>query len=163
MTSKKSKKGISDVVVSVLMILLVIAAIGILWTVLSQFLNRGVNTISSSTLCTSTSLQITPSITVDNESLIKLERVSGSDNLTAIYFYVAGTLYKSTDTRVFMMPGRSTSIKYPAIGETYTYLVNSSTDAAVGQKVEVAAVFGDVTSNPTICPKSGSKTLGQAI
>lgn len=162
MTSKKSKKGISDVVVSVLMILLVIAAIGILWTVLSQFLNRGVNTISSSTLCTSTSLQITPSINGLNQSLIKVERVSGSDNLTAIYFYVAGTLYKSTDTRVTMV-SPSGVIKYPAMGETYTYLVDPSTDAAIGQKVEVAAVFGDITSTPTICPKSGSKTLGQAI
>ncbi|MEM4625191.1 MAG: archaellin/type IV pilin N-terminal domain-containing protein, partial [Candidatus Pacearchaeota archaeon] len=92
------KRGISDVITTVLMILLVIAAIGVIYVVIRGFVNRGMSTTSLTFDCMNVELtpitayiNSTPVDPNNNECIFtaQVSRTGGdpSTNLTDFAFY----------------------------------------------------------------------------
>lgn len=75
-----SKRGVSGVVTAVLLILLVIAAIGILWVVIQNFVEEGTSSLGGSADCLETSFEVLSSTT----SSVTIRRTSGDAALSAI-------------------------------------------------------------------------------
>tara|TARA_Y100000310_G_C20479256_1_gene713923 strand:- start:63 stop:467 length:405 start_codon:yes stop_codon:yes gene_type:complete len=118
-------KGVSGVVTAVLLILLVIAAVGILWVVVQNFVQEGSDDLGESTGCLNTEMKV---LSATAPTTVTIQRVSGSATITEVNIYVDDTL----DTN-----------KYDgdlAVGE-----IQSETTAAnfaAGAEIAVAAVIG---------------------
>lgn len=126
------KRGVSDVVTTVLMILLVIAAIGILWVVIQRFVTQGTNTVPSQADCISTTLTIGSA----SASTVTVSRTGTSNAvISEVKIFVDGSLRTTT------------AGSPPGVGETKSYTLSSAVTA--GQKVTVAAKIGDTTCNPS--------------
>ncbi len=132
-----NKKGVSDVITTVLMILLVIAAIGILWLVVSRFVKTGTESVGSSSDCLTTTLDIESAV-VNGTSGNLTARVkrSGSSvaNLSNIKFVVDGTFVEVTPST------------WPSVGETKTFY-NISRVPVKPSQLAITAVIGD-----KLCP-----------
>ncbi|MFA6022613.1 MAG: archaellin/type IV pilin N-terminal domain-containing protein [Candidatus Pacearchaeota archaeon] len=133
-----NKRGISDVITTVLMILLVIAAIVILWAVVQRFVTQGTSTVAGTGECLTTTLTVT---SATNTSGLTVRVTRGGDfsgNLTELRFFVDGTNVPMTGTK-------------PMPGETMTFvssttLPNGWLDKDIpGKQVKVAAVIGTKT------------------
>ena len=85
-----SKKAVSGVVTTVLLILIVLAAIGILWAVISSFLKQGTQGIEGAADCFSLQLSIESATnatvlpaTVPGAT-VRVKRLAGEGNITAM-------------------------------------------------------------------------------
>jgi len=152
----KGKRGISEIITTVLMILLVLAAIAIIWVVLSNFLKSGTGEIEGATDCLTSQLIIMDAWTwsdvngTRNLTVVKVERPQGTRSLDNILFYVGGILYNASsksDTGPIKGSLRA--------GEYKEYNVFTPNDSpSTGKPIEVAAVFGEKE-----CPKSDPLTI----
>ncbi len=130
----KNKRGVSDVVTTVLMILLVIAAIGILWAVISNFVGRGTENVADTAECLAVQFQIDSAKNVtETIANISVKRVSGSADVTELKFFVDGASTTASGT-------------VPGVGETRVFSMTGLSSPA-GKKVGIAAVVGDTTCN----------------
>jgi flagellin-like protein len=132
------KRGVSDVVTTVLMILLVIAAIGILWAVISKFVSQGTSTVAGTPDCLTTGLSVDSATNASGLTVKVTRSGTNSGNLTALKFFVDGASVT--------MNGN-----IPAVGETQQFvsagtLPNSLTAlTVVGKPVKVAAMIDTKT------------------
>jgi len=83
---KRGKKGISEVIVSVLMILLVIAAIAIFWVVIRNLINSSTEEISSGLNLIDLKIVNNMVSEADNKAIVNVKRSIGSGNLSEIKF-----------------------------------------------------------------------------
>ena len=133
-----NKKAVSGVVTAVLLILLVIAAVGILWVVVQNFVKQGTGGVESSAGCLSTDLEIV-STDITTES-VTVKRNGGSATIDEIRIFVDG----SNEGTAGFGAGLET-------GESVVDTV--SINLIGGETVEVAAVIGG-----SVCPTSDIKT-----
>lgn len=127
------KRGISDVVTTVLMILLVIAAIGILWAVVQRFVSQGASNLPGTSECLTTVLTVSSATNQSGLLTVKVLRSgTNSGNLTGLKFLLDGSNVQMSGTT-------------PEIGETQQF-TNSTTlpgsATIVGREVKVAAMIG---------------------
>ena len=125
-----NKRGVSGVVTAILLILLVIAAIGILWVVFQNFVKEGTRGLEGSTDCLTTTFVIDSGATVGSDAIV-VKRTGGSASVDSFRVIVDGDL-KSSPSPVGAF----------GIGETESLTVLPLTD---GQTVEVSVVFGQNT------------------
>ncbi|OIO43164.1 hypothetical protein AUJ62_00480 [Candidatus Pacearchaeota archaeon CG1_02_32_21] len=132
-----SKKAVSGVVTTVLLILIVLASIGIVWAVISSFLKQGTQGIEGAADCFSLQLSLesavndsTPS-TQDNIKL-RVKRLAGEGNITAIKFLVDGADTSFTGV-------------IPEVAETRTFSARIVNPEPIGKNIEIAAVVGSRT------------------
>jgi flagellin-like protein len=78
---KSQKRGVSGVITAVLLILLVIAAIGILWVVVQNFVQEGSAGVSGQADCLTTSFEV---VSASAANGITVRRTGGDAVLTAI-------------------------------------------------------------------------------
>ena len=124
-------------ITAVLLILLVIAAIGVIWVVVINFINEGSGAIEGSADCLTTTLSI-ESVVVGAaipvppapQGSVTVKRTDGSAALDKIKVFVGGTDFSNTTFGAGL-----------GIGQTATL----STTIAAGNKVEVAAVIDGKT------------------
>jgi flagellin-like protein len=129
-----SKKAVSGVVTTVLLILIVLAAIGIVWATVSSFLKQGTQGIEGAADCFSLQLNLESAINdssagTGNNIKVRVQRVSGEGNITAIKFLVDGADTPFTG----VMPSPS---------ETRTFSARIVNPEPIGKEVEIAAVVG---------------------
>jgi len=117
-----NKRGISGVIVAVLMILLVIAAVAIFWTTVKPFIEKGASGADKSSDCLTVDLTVVSASNSTGSIQVKKEMCDAA--LTGIRVYVDGAL-QSTDT---------TAADIPATLETKTI---GGLNLLVGQKVSV--------------------------
>ena len=132
------KRGISGVVTAVLLILLVIAAIAILWIVIQGFVERNSESIAGSADCLETSLEITEIVTGSSDGTVKIKRTRGSAAIAEVRVIIDG----SSEAAAGFMAGKE-------IGESE---VLSGQTIASGDLIEVAAVVGE-----TLCTIADSE------
>jgi len=118
---KLNKKAVSGVVTVVLLILLVIAAVGILWAVISNFTEDSTESVGTSAICLATQLEIVDANATANQIVVK--RTYGSGELSGIKVFVVETEVTGYDGNVLA-------------GQEKTITVTS----IAGNKIEVAAV-----------------------
>ena len=135
----KSKKAISDVIVSVLMILLVIAAVTILGAVLLNFLKGQTTPIQSQADCIAVQLKISDATFDGTNSVIKVE-YSGPKTLNSLKVY-------SEDSSIGLL--KEFSDVTP--GESRTVTVGSD-KLLIDTKVYAIGAFGTGTT-AVICDR----------
>jgi len=144
-----SKKGMSDVVTTLIIILLVIAAIGIIWVVVKPFISGGAGQFDIKSKCLS--VDVKPIMVRCNETGIcdvTLKRSAGGEAISGvkIIYYDANLQTNST-------------ISAGTIDEQMTKLVSGISTGLNVTKVEVAVYFNDASGKPTYCDAASSYTL----
>lgn len=129
---KFNKRGVSGVIVSVLMILLVLAAVGILWAVIQSFTKDSLEGIGGTADCLSLNLEIVSATSSEGQANIVIKRIAGEGNLETIQILIED----STGT---IASGAGSGI-IPEIGESKTLII---ADSAIqpGQTVKIAGVI----------------------
>jgi len=130
------KRGLSEVIVSLIIILLVLVAIGILWIIVSNIINSGKEEISI--------IPFTENINIEQVKLgsisaeIKIKRTSGKETITALNFILEGENSISSYEQLI------TSFNMLEI-KTFTILTGIQNI----NKITVTPVFGKELGTPT--------------
>ncbi|PIZ83351.1 hypothetical protein COX97_01225 [Candidatus Pacearchaeota archaeon CG_4_10_14_0_2_um_filter_05_32_18] len=139
-----NKKGVSDVISVVLLILLVLAAIGILWYAISGFLNEGTKSVEGSADCLTNSFSIEALSVVGDDLNVSVKKTGGDSAPTRLEFIVAGI--KTAQNEV-------SPSTWPETGETRVYNLNN-VNAIAGDEVSVLGVF-----STKVCPTADSEIV----
>ena len=116
--------GLSEVVTSVIMILLVIIAIAIIWVVVASLLNKSSSQVSTTQF--TNGVKITKAEISLTEAKITVERTAGSANLTALKFVFSNG------------------------GNTYTYENNTPQLSELGSNVYVIPLQNGISQNAEV-------------
>lgn len=142
----KSKKGVSEVITAVLMIVLVIAAIAILATVIITFVRDNAQGLPNEADCLTNSFTLNVVSACYNQSSsvlsTRIKRESGDINITSLAFFVDGTRTTFSPSSV------------PTIGETFLYTATLVGANPINKNIEVAAGIGSKT-----CPISDTQVI----
>jgi hypothetical protein len=154
----KNTKGLSDVITTLIIILLVIAAIGIIWAVVNPFIKGAGEDFDISTKCMATSIDIV-SATCNNDLTncnVTLKRSDGDDEIAGvklIFYNEAGTQNSIQDK-----PGNIARLATSTItGLNLT--VDGLSDAS---KLSIAPYFTDGSGNEQLCDETGSQNVNVA-
>ena len=128
---KSQKRGVSGVITAVLLILLVIAAIGILWVVVQNFVQEGSSGVTGAADCLTTSFEV---VSASGTSIV-VRRTGGDAVLTAIRV-LGGTETKGTT---------DVTEHNPAVGETSTASGFTAFTAEDIVEVSIAYDIGDTS------------------
>jgi len=149
-----NKKGLSDVVTTLIIILLVIVAIGIVWIVVRGVIESGTEEIDYGSKCLQVSIQTTAvDCTAGTTCLATIKRNAGGEPIDGIKFIFSNTTAQETGNPV----------DYPttiASLETKTTTPLTHGLATVGpNKVEIAPYFEDDSGVERLCGISHSFTF----
>ncbi|MBU2616236.1 MAG: hypothetical protein KKC19_03975 [Nanoarchaeota archaeon] len=158
----ESKKGLSEIVATLLVILLVIIAIGIIWGVLRNVISSGSEEISFSGL--TLDLGITRASVVEGATTISVRRKTGTGDVTGLRFiFFDGENSQSVDKTTSLLQGEE---------KTFTITAEEITGVEDGWTVSVAPIYltnsgaesvGEVTHTVTlgnVTPASGGEEGG---
>ena len=148
----KNRKGLSDVMATMMIILLVLVAVGIIWVVVRNFINQGTEQIDISQKCLAVTLEAVGVTETSGAYAIALRR--GSDSQGDLGVKVS----------VFNVAGSSEVINWGAFGDldalgTVTKSVTPSPALTGGNKIEFTPFFTDASGNENLCPQTGSFTF----
>ena len=140
-----NKRGVSEVITAVLLILLVIAAIAIIWAVVINFIGDTSSNIEGQADCITTTLELSEvkyNSTSDALSA-RVKRTGTEGTVSSLKFLVEGTTANMTGT-------------IPQVGETQTWTLASypNPNPTAGQELAIATVIGTRT-----CPEIDSETI----
>ncbi len=127
----ESKRGLSDLVASVLMIILVLAAVIIVWQVVLPLIKGKTGEISSQATCIGINLEIIKAN--NNTGNITVKRgIGGKDaDVADVKFLAEGTASNHTNTA-------------PALTQLETKIYNvAASKGTAGKKIEVAAILNN--------------------
>lgn len=137
------KKAQSEVITTVLIILLVLAATFIVYTAVKSMITKGTETASSRTDCFGTSLSIVSANTATENVTITRDPGGTEKNITNIKLLVEGANVQYT-----LQSGKVT------LGALETVVLNVNAGISTGNKIKAAAVIGD----GTVCDPSAEFT-----
>ena len=151
----KNNKGLSTVVTTLIIILLVLVAVGIIWGVVNNLLGKSKGTIESSTKCLDLEIRATKVVEWQDNSTgepydgnynVTLRRTASGDD-EAIYaklvFYRATGNTPVLDFGVSLLP-LETKTEWITSAETGNFTSAS--------KVEVTTYYLDESGNEKLCP-----------
>ena len=151
-----SKKGMSDVVTTLIIILLVIAAIGIIWVVVRPFISGGTEQFDIKSGCLNVNLQIVKAICNSSTNLtnctVTVKRADSGKE-----FNISGVYLIFTDANL-----ATKRIEVPVnIPQLASVLVLPNNESGVSNtknitKIEVVAYFNDKSGKPTYCDAASS-------
>ncbi len=152
---ENKRRGLSTIIVTLILVLLSLVLIGIVWTVVNNVVTSSSQQAASSAKCLNSQVKINAaSCTRDGSDCnVTVQRVSGSDILGGIrlIFYDA----TGTSTAVNDSAGDiSTSSTRRIVGNPY--LANVS-------KIDAAAYFNDSAGKPSACSPGPSFTGIQLV
>lgn len=89
----ESKRGLSTVITSLIIILLVLVAIGVIWVVVRNFVETGSESVDIRTKCIATDVRITAMACMANGNCnVTLERKTGDDEIGGVKLvFTSGT------------------------------------------------------------------------
>lgn len=145
----QNKKGLSEIVATLIIILLTLIAVGIIWVVIRNVVEGGAEQVDISQKCLA----------------VELDAVTVNETSSGVY---AVTLRRGSDSqgdvgvKVNIFQGIATSsgvLNFGAFGDldalgTVTKTITTAPILAGGDKVEFTAFFQDVSGNEQICPRT---------
>ena len=143
------KRGISDIVTTVLLILLAIAAVGIIWVVIQGFINSGTKGVGSAADCLQNNFEVVSAVNVSTtaSSIVNVTVKSigpGQASIDKILFYYnTGSQTSKLATEM---------LTAPAIGESNRTTVNIGASGGMlkqDDSIQVAAVIAGTTCSPS--------------
>ena len=141
-----NKKGVSGVIVAVLMILIVIAAVVILWIAIKPFIEEGLEEVEGAADCLTLDLSIDEAWIETNEPdyflKAKLTRNAGEGEIENVNFFIDTDSGESES--VNLSPATGTG--WPDVGETKVYQVtledSADADAKKDQTLKAVPYVG---------------------
>ncbi|MBU1136078.1 MAG: hypothetical protein ABIG37_02275 [Nanoarchaeota archaeon] len=139
-----NKKGVSAVIVTVLIILIAIIAVSMLWVAIRSSIDTSLTQVTSAQQCLGINLKIeeVKYYSTQNNLTVKIHRDAGEGVMSGIKIVHDGKISNAVSLEEL---------------ETKTYLVESVTTKPA--KVEIAIVLED----STICPVSDKKEGSQVV
>ena len=138
---KSQKRGVSGVITAVLLILLVIAAIGILWVVVQNFVQEGSSGVTGAADCLTTSFEVVSASaesTIGDDATITIRKTAGSVALTEIRISDGDKTLKGTTAN-------------PAVGVTSTTPTGANNGFGFGEDIVDVSIAFDLADG-TSCP-----------
>lgn len=107
-----NKKAVSGVIVTVLLVLLVFAAVAIVWAVIQPFISGGLQDVEGQAACLKLDMEIesaTYSADLQEKTTVKITRTAGNANVTEMRIFAEGTQKFPTNSKIPNVPGASVS------------------------------------------------------
>ncbi|MEM3113208.1 MAG: archaellin/type IV pilin N-terminal domain-containing protein [Candidatus Pacearchaeota archaeon] len=142
-----NKRGLSDIVTTVLLVLLAIAAIGIIWVVIQNFINTGTKGIGTTADCFQNTFEVVSALNVSTSTSssvnVTVKRISGQSSIDKLLFYYTslGETTKKIETTNISSVGETRVVTVP--------IASSGGALKQGDSVQVAAVIGGTACNPS--------------
>ena len=138
-----NKKGLSTVVTTLIIILFVLVAIGIIWVVIRGVIETGSEQIDIGTACPLIDLRVIGNKTCDGTScVVTLERRAGGKDFEGVRLVVSNNVTSA----VTDIDGN--------IDQLVTMDKTATPSVANPGKVIIAAYFRDTQNNIQLCPNS---------
>ena len=138
----KNKRGLSLVITTLIIILLVLVAIGIIWVVIRGIIEGGVEQVGISTKCLDIDVRATAVDCAGGDCNVTLTRKSGGEDIAGVKL-------------IFSEAGGETNFVHPVPGNIATLASKTETDISTGlttpNKIEVAVYFEDDSGNEQLC------------
>ncbi|HEB47141.1 MAG TPA: hypothetical protein ENI22_01595 [Candidatus Pacearchaeota archaeon] len=142
------KRGLSAVITTLIIILLVLVAVGIIWVVVRNLLQEGAEQIDISAKCLSVDMSAVSVTAVANASgdySVTLKRKAGGDAIGGIKL----TLFNSTDNSGVMEFGL-------ALTELETRTQPIAAGVTNANRLEYTAYFVDSSGNEQLCSQTST-------
>jgi len=156
----KNTKGLSGVITTLIIILLVIAAIGIIWAVVNPFLKGSTGDFNLANKCRDTSVEIVSAScgALLADCSVTLQRTSGDEEIAGvklIFYDEAGT-----ENYIHDVIGNIEELTRSTESS-----INLAADWGAGKTpatVSIAVYFTDASGSEKACPEEGSKVVNVA-
>lgn len=146
-----NKKGLSTVVTTLIIILLVLVAIGIIWVVIRGIVEGGSAGVDFATKCLSVDVRaVSPSTCTSSDCDITLERKAGGDPIAGVKMVFRNTT--SGASNIYDRIGDIT----PLSTNLTTNINPSLASSAIPNKVEITAYFKDDAGVAYLCSQNPS-------
>lgn len=143
-----NKKGLSTVVTTLIIILLVLVAVGIIWVVVRGVIEQGSGQIDASTQCNQIDLRIKSVGTCDASSCaVTVERRTGGNTIGGVYL----TVSDGTNTVYWYEPGD--------IPQLTTSTITSTNSTAGATIVKATAYINNDNNLPQLCQISSEYNI----
>jgi hypothetical protein len=153
----KNKNGLSDIVVTLIIIVLSLVAIGVVWTVVNNLVKGGAASADFSAKCLGVNLEITQAncsagLTNKNCDVQVMRSGSTTDPITGVKFVFRNETSGVSSVAIATIVGDIPS----AIGKKFTGVNSSIINANGISKVEVTPYFTDTSGNQQTCSQTVS-------
>lgn len=151
----ENKRGLSAIVATLIIILLVLVAVGIIWVVVRNLIQEGAEQIDVSTKCMAVDVRAVSVVPVVGEAesySVTLRRTAGGEALGGIKIVLfndtanSGVLNKFNETATLL-------------GELYTRTEIVAAGITNANKLEYTAYFIDESGNERLCSQTNPYTF----
>ncbi len=144
----ENNKGLSAVVTTLIIILLVLVAVGIIWVVVRNVVDTGAEQIDITSRCLAVDLEAVSVNPVSGEAgnyTVTLRRSSGGDTISGVKL----NMFNSTENSGILEFG----VSMDALDTTTQTVETGVTNA---NKLEYTAYFTDASGNDQLCSQTGT-------
>ncbi len=150
---KKNNKGLSTIVATLIIILLVLVAVGIVWVVVRNVIQGGTRQIDINSKCLSIEVMPTKAvcaggnITGGNDGVcnVTVARSTGSEEIGGVKIVFSND--DGDSNYIHDVPGNMAPLETKVVANIDSGIVNAS-------KVEIIVYFVDESGNEQLCPSS---------
>ena len=152
----RNTKGLSEIVATLIIILLTLVAVGIIWVVIRGVVTSGTNQISTSSECTAVNLNAVAAQETPAGSgvyTVTLHRASGGGNLSGVRVSILNASGVSSGPMDFGIQLNSLDQKTQTFTTGVTAITGGqvSTNVTNGDSVEYTPYFLDASGNEQDC------------
>lgn len=141
----KKQKGLSTIVATLIIILLVLVSATIIWVVIRNFIQEGTGQIDISSKCFDTELQVIRITNVSNDYTVVLERGTDDQEIGGFKLVFKG---ENIDSNFIQdVPGNVNALETITVNTTVTGVVNPNS-------VQTVVYFINEAGNEELCPIS---------
>ena len=83
----EDRRGLSDVVTTVIIVALSLVAITVVWVVVQQLITSNTDSVQNQQLCLDSSFEVTATKSNDNSAAVVVKRLQGSDKVAGFLVY----------------------------------------------------------------------------
>jgi len=144
----KNTKGMSEIVVTLILILLAIVVVGVVWVVVSRVVNNGSQQINYNSMCLGSQAEITSAVcTKDGTSCnVTVRRTSGSDPIAGVRVVFDSADGSSQTSDIALVSGNWTTLQSVTKPVTFIPVLTSNVT-----KVEAAIQFTKTDGSTYTC------------
>jgi len=147
----KNKKGLSTIVITLLIILISLVAVGIVWVVVKNLVSSGTGGVELSAKCLNTNIEVTKvncsSVGVSRICDVVLKRTGTESSAIAGVKLVFKNEMSGESSSLINVAGNIE----PLVGKTQTGINTTITGV---DRVEVTAFFKDASGNEQLCSQT---------
>lgn len=145
----ENKRGLSAIVATLIIILLVLVAVGIIWVVVRNVVQGGAEEVEINTKCIAVDVRAVSVVNISNvEYDVTLRRTAGGEEIAGVKV----TLFNDT--------ANSGVLDFPAIAELETETATIDTSEITNaNKLEFTVYFEDSSGTELLCPQTNTYTF----